>query len=73
MRDITDTVERLCRLDSDDLFVSKEETEKACKWMYARIVALEATVSELRRQIRVTEVDAAEARQTMPVLKEIRR
>jgi hypothetical protein len=72
MRDITDTVERLCRLNSDDLFVTKDDTEQACKWMYARIVALEATVSELRRQIRATEVDAAGGKPVMPVLKEIR-
>ena len=73
MRDITDAVERLCRLETDDLFVSKADTEAACKWMYSRIVSLEATVSELRRQIRTTEVEATGAAQATPVLKEIRR
>jgi hypothetical protein len=73
MRDITDAVERLCRLDTDDLFVSKEETEKACKWMYSKIVSLEATVAELHRQIRANEVAATGAMTAMPILKEIRR
>ena len=73
MRDITDAVERLCRLDSDDLFVSKEDTEAACKWMYAKIVSLEATVAELRRQIRANEVSASGSMQPTPILKEIKR
>jgi len=73
MRDITDAVERLCRLNTDDLFVSKEETEAACKWMYDRIVSLEATVAELRRQIKTTAVEATANKPPQPILKEIRR
>ena len=73
MRDITDAVERLCRLETDDLFVSKEDTEAACKWMYAKIVSLEATVAELHRQIRANEVAATGAMTAMPILREIKR
>jgi len=54
MTDITDVVERLCRIDSDDLFVDKEDTERACKWMYGRIRELEDTVAALRKQLRAT-------------------
>lgn len=70
---MSDIIERLCRLESDDLFVSKEDTEAACKWMYGRIQSLQDTVMELRKQIRANEVSAADARGAMPVLKEIRR
>lgn len=73
MRDVTDAVERLCRLETDDLFVSKEDTEKACKWMYAKIVSLEGRIAELHRQIRANEVAASGAMTSIPVLKEIRR
>ena len=73
MSDITYAVERLCRIETDDLFVSKEDTEKACKWMYSKIVSLQNTVNDLHRQIRANEVAASGAMTSTPVLKEIRR
>lgn len=73
MRDVSDIIERLCRLESDDLYVSKEDTERACKWMYGQIQSLQDTVYELRKQVRANEIGAADAKGAMPVLKEVRR
>lgn len=71
--DLSDIIQRLCRVDSDDLVVSKEHTEAACKWMQDRIWSLEREIEKIREDQRAAQIAVASARPAKPRLGEIRK